>query len=150
MDDPRLVEFVNDNKYEIKDYTFLEEDDNYINTLSNLEEGTIIIYIDKKMFQVHLDKYVKLHENYDLELISIKKKWELHIFSNKHYIFYKTNNDIKSECSIKLYSNIFKINNLNKKNNYNKIQPLKKMTLKEALKDLLNNDFNIKKPNITK
>lgn len=147
MDDPRLVQFVNDNKYEINDYTFLEEDDNYINTLSNLEKGTIIIYIDKKMFKVYLDKYVKLHENYDLELISIKKKWELHIFSNKHYIFYKTNNDIKSKGSIKLYSNIFKFN---KKNNSNIRSSYKKMTLKEALKDLLNNGFNIKKPNITK
>jgi len=120
MDDNNLIEYLNNNKEAFVGYTLIKEDENYINTLSQLEIGTVLKYINKKTFEVHSNSYVKLHPNYDLELYNKKRKWEVHIYANKHYIFYNTSNDKPKKTSTK------------------------KDKLKTALQDLLNSNFKIK------
>jgi hypothetical protein len=120
MNDSNLIEYLNNNREAFEDYKLIIEDENYINTLSQLEIGTILKYINKKTFQVQSNSYVKLHPNYDLELYNKKRKWEVHIYANKHYIFYNTS----IEKSKKTYT--------------------KKDKLKTALQDLLNSNFKIK------
>lgn len=129
MNDIKLVEYLNNNKEAFEDYKLIDEDENYINTLSKLEIGTVLKYINKKTFDVHSNSYVKLHPNYDLELYNKKRKWEVHIYANKYYIFYDNSNGrIKPK---KTYT--------------------KKDKLKTALQDLLNSKFKIKvKKNIEK
>ena len=118
--DINLIEYLNNNKDKFEGYTFINEDSNYINTLSHLPLGINLKYINKKTFEVHSNSYVKLHPNYDLELYNKNRKWEVHIYANKYYIFYNEN----PVTSKKQYS--------------------KKDKLKTALQDLLNSNFKIK------
>jgi len=120
MNDDKLIEYLNNNKDKFEGYKLINEDSNYINSLSNLHLGMDLKYINKKTFEVHSNSYVKLHPNYDLELYNKKRKWEVHIYANKHYIFYNTSTDKPK----KTYT--------------------KKDKLKTALQDLLNSNFKIK------
>lgn len=118
MSDIKLIEFINKNQSVFEDFTLINEDDTYIKTLSNLPSGTILKYINKKTFQVHKNTFVKLHPDYDLELYNDTNKWEVHIYCNKYYIFYKLK--------------------------VNKPPYVKKDKLKIALQELLNTNFTIK------
>lgn len=118
--DINLLEYLNNNKEKFEGYTLINEDSNYINTLSNLPLGINLKYINKKTFEVHSNSYVKLHPNYDLELYNKKRQWEVHIYANKYYIFYNEN----PVTTKKQYT--------------------KKDKLKTALQDLLNSNFKIK------
>jgi len=156
MDDIRLIECINLYKDELKNCKFIQEDDNYINNLSNIKEGTIIKYIDKKHLKMTINNYVKLHPDYDLELFNTRKKWEVHIYANKHYIFYECE-DVDNN-----FNQNYKVNNIYyRKNELKSVNELlnhkinldytninkysKKNDLKDALLDMLNNNFKIKK-----
>jgi hypothetical protein len=156
MDDIRLIECINLYKDELKDYKFIQEDDNYINNLSNIKEGTIIKYFDKKYLKMTTNNYVKLHPDYDLELFNTRKKWEVHIYANKHYIFYKCEDeDNESNQNCRVNNIYYRKNELKSVNellnnkidvNYTNInKSSKKNDLKDALLDMLNNNFKVKK-----